>query len=126
MDKQLQEKLRKKLEADKDKLTKELKSFAQKDSRLKGNWLTRFPFFGLGRSHKDENAEEIEEYENLLPIEYALELRLKDIDDALIKIQENRYGQCEKCKKEIEPERLEIVPEARLCSKCSKGEKSSP
>ncbi|PIV10205.1 MAG: hypothetical protein COS49_01805 [Candidatus Portnoybacteria bacterium CG03_land_8_20_14_0_80_41_10] len=124
MDKQLQEKLQKKLETERGKLTKELKSFARKDSRLKGNWLTRFPLFGLGRSHNDENAEEIEEYENLLPIEHTLELRLKDINDALVKIKENRYGQCEKCKKEIEPERLKIVPEAKLCLRCSRGKES--
>ena len=91
---------------------------------MKGNWLTRFPLFGLGRSHNDENAEEIEEYENLLPIEHTLELRLKDINDALVKIKENRYGQCEKCKKEIEPERLKIVPEAKLCLRCSRGKES--
>ncbi len=35
----------------------------------------------------DESAERIEAYESLLPIEHTLELRLKDIDDALEKLK---------------------------------------
>lgn len=122
MEKDLQKKLQKKMESEKKKLTQELKFFAKKDPRLKGNWLTRFPFFGLARSHKDESAEEIEEYENLLPVEHSLELRLKDIDKALLKIKKNNYGQCENCRKKIESKRLQAVPEARLCLKCGKEE----
>ncbi len=124
MDKDLQKKFQDILETEKKKLTKELKFFAKKDPQLRGNWLTRFPFFNLSRSHKDENAEEIEEYENLLPVEQSLELRLKDIEDALAKIKKGVYGQCEKCKKEIEIKRLEVVPEARLCLKCGKEKNS--
>lgn len=120
MDKNLQKKLKKNLEKERRKLIKDLKSFAKKDPKIKGNWLTRFPFFGFSRSHQDESAEKIEEYENLLSIEHTLELRLKDIDSALEKIKNNTYGLCENCKKEIETRRLEIVPEAKLCLGCSK------
>lgn len=125
MNKDLQKKFQKKLELEKKKLTKELKFFAKKDPRLKGNWLTRFPFFGLSRSHKDEGAEEIEEYENLLPVEHTLELRLKDVNHALNKIKKGTFGQCENCKKKIEIKRLEVIPEARLCLDCSKKRNSS-
>ena len=123
MDKKVQKQLKENLEKEKIKLIKNLKSFANKDTKMKGNWLTRFPFFGINRSHNDENAEKIEEYENLLSIEHSLELRLKDINSALDKTKNNTYGLCEKCKRKIEPRRLEIVPEARLCLKC--GRKSS-
>ncbi len=78
----------------------------------------------MGRSHRDEGAEEIEEYENLLPLEHTLELRLKDIEGALTKMGKNQYGKCEKCKKKIETERLKAVPEARLCLSC--GKKNNP
>lgn len=122
MDKNLQKNLQKKLEVEKKRLIKDLGFFAKKDPLLKGNWLTRFPFFGLNRSRKDENAEEIEGYENLLPVEHTLELRLEDIENALVKIKKGNYGQCEKCQKKIESKRLEVVPEARLCMKCSKEE----
>ncbi|MFH1388019.1 MAG: TraR/DksA C4-type zinc finger protein [Patescibacteria group bacterium] len=120
MDKKMQKQLKKSLEKEKMKLTKDLKSFANKDTEVKGNWLTRFPFFGISRSYDDENAERIEEYENLLSVEHTLELRLKDINNALEKIKNNNYGICEKCKKEIEIKRLKIVPEAKQCLICSK------
>ena len=120
MDKDLEKKLKQQLEAEKKKLTADLKFFAKKDPGLKGNWLTRFPFFNGDRSHKDEMAEEVEEYENLLPVEHSLESRLKDIDEALLKIKKKAYGQCEQCQKPIENQRLKVVPEARLCSDCGK------
>jgi len=120
MDKKIQKQLKNNLEKERLKLTKDLKSFAKKDPKIKSNWLTRFPFFGSSNSHGDEDAEEREEYENLLPIEHSLETRLKDINIALDKIKKNKYGICEKCKKEIELERLKIVPEAKICLECSK------
>lgn len=121
MDKKTQKQLKKKLEAEKKKLMRELKSFAKKDPKIKGNWLTRFPLFGADRSHPDEKAEEREDYENLLPVEHALETRLKDIEEALGRIKKQTYGKCVNCGKEIKIKRLEIVPEAKLCSKCGRG-----
>jgi len=122
MNKDSQKNIQKKLEAAKKRLIKDLKFFAKKDPQLKGNWLTRFPFFSSSRSHKDESAEEIEGYENLLPVEHTLELRLKDIENALVKIKKGNYGLCENCRKKIELNRLKIIPEARLCLKCGKEE----
>ena len=55
-----------------------------------------------------------------MSVEHTLELRLKDINNALEKIKNNDYGLCDKCKKEIEIKRLKIVPEAKQCLKCSK------
>lgn len=120
MEEKTQKQLKNKLEAEKKRLTNDLKFFAKKDSRLKGNWRTRFPFFGIQRSHRDENAEEIESYENLLPVEHTVELRLKDVENALKKIEKGKYGRCEKCKKDIEAKRLMAIPEARLCITCGR------
>jgi len=44
--------------------------------------------------------------------------RLADIEDALKKLKEGTYGICEECKAKIPPERLEMVPFARLCREC--------
>ena len=120
MDKETKKQLKDKLEAEKKKLIKELSSFAKKDPKRKHNWLTKLPFLGNDRSHKDESAERIETYESLLPIEHTLEIRLKKVYKALEKIDGEDYGKCEKCGKDIRIERLEIVPEARLCSNCGK------
>lgn len=118
MNKDLLARLEKKLGEEKKRITADLKYFAKKDPKIKGNWKTKFPFFG--RSNEDDNADEVEEYTALLPVEHTLELRLKDIDLALGKIKKNKYGKCEKCKKEIEPKRLIVNPEARVCMKCGK------
>ncbi len=121
MDAKVKKQLKKKLEVEKKKLTKELSSFAKKDPKRKGNWLTKLPFLGNDRSHKDESAERIEAYETLLPIEHTLETRLKKVNRALEKIDNKDYGKCEKCGGDIKVKRLEIVPEARLCLKCGRG-----
>ena len=120
MDKKTLEQFNKKLEKEKGKLTRELKTFAKRDPKMKGNWLTRFPFFNTNRLRPDEKAEKREDYENLLPVEYALETRLKDVDEALERIKKGTYGKCVNCGKEIRVKRLEIVPEAKLCSVCGR------
>lgn len=40
--------------------------------------------------------------------------------DALVRIKTGKYGKCENCGKQIEPERLEVMPTATLCIACSK------
>lgn len=46
--------------------------------------------------------------------------KLNEIDDALYKIKNGNYGMCEKCRQNINEERLEFIPETRLCSSCAK------
>ncbi len=40
---------------------------------------------------------------------------LSDVDKALLAIQNGTYGKCEVCGKDIELDRLEVIPEATLC-----------
>ncbi len=86
---------------------------------MKGDYDTRFPDFGVHQS-QDENALEVAAYESALPVEYALELRLADINKALRKIETGEYGICENCHEPIDPKRIEIMPEAKLCLECQK------
>jgi len=44
---------------------------------------------------------------------------LRDVDDALAKMQNGTYGQCESCGDEIGDARLDAMPAARLCIKCA-------
>jgi DnaK suppressor protein len=44
-----------------------------------------------------------------------IEAELKDIDDALRRLDEGTYGVCEACGKPIDQERLEAKPWARFC-----------
>ena len=46
----------------------------------------------------------------------ALKLRL--VDQALQRIENDTYGVCIECEEEINPRRLEYVPFARYCTEC--------
>jgi len=120
MDKKLLKELKEKLEKEKSRIEEELKKFAKKDEKLKGDWDTKYPKWDgeAGSSSLETMANEVEEYESLLPIEQTLELKLRDINLALEKIKKGKYGICEKCGKEIDIERLKTIPEARFCLKC--------
>ncbi len=119
MDKKTQDKFKKTLEERRTKLENELASFAKKDEKLKGDYDTQFPDFGTAQS-PDEEAFEVATYDSALPVEYALELRLADINRALDKIKDGAYGQCENCPGEIDVKRLAAIPEARTCLDCEK------
>lgn len=120
MNKNLLDKLKQKLEKEKINLEEELKTFANKDKKLEHDWDTRFPNFGEESDlfDSEKEADEVEEYSNLLPIEYALETKLKNINLALGRIEKNTYGKCEKCKNEIKENLLKICPETKLCQDC--------
>jgi len=115
------EELKKKLEKEKGNIEKQLEKFAAKDKKLKDDWDTRFPRFDgqtAGGAALEQAADEVEEYGNLLPVEYSLESRLKNINLALGKIKKGKYGICEKCGQKIPIKRLKAFPEAKTCIKC--------
>lgn len=118
MEKKLVEELKEKLEAEKKSIQKELESFATEDPKLKHNFNTKYPNNPDG--DKDDEADEVQEYDNKLSVEYSLELKLKDVDGALEKIEKGTYGVCENCGKEISEERLLACPEAKMCLSCNK------
>ncbi len=47
---------------------------------------------------------------------------LYHIDQALRRVRNKTYGKCEECGEQINRERLEAVPHARLCIKCKELE----
>lgn len=117
MEKETLEKLKQALEKEKGVLQKDLESFASQDPAMKGNWNANFP--SKERGSMEEEADQTQEYENLLSLEQTLEVKLKDANAALEKIERGAYGKCEKCGKEIEVERLEVNPAARVCVACN-------
>ena len=48
--------------------------------------------------------------------------RLQQIDNALDRIKQGKYGHCVKCGKEIPQERLEVLPFALMCVNCASAE----
>jgi RNA polymerase-binding transcription factor DksA len=116
MEKKLLDELKEKLEAEKKSLVRELESFASEDPKLKHNWDTKYPNREDG--DKDEEADEVQEYDNKLSLEYSMELKLKDVNNALEKIAAGTYGICENCGKKIDEKRLLVCPEAKTCLRC--------
>lgn len=118
MDKKLAKELNEKLELEKASITKELKSFATEDENLKHNWAAKYP--NRENGNMEEEADEMQEYDNLVSLEHNLELKLRDVNLALEKMKKGEYGICEKCGKKIDEKRLLACPEARVCLKCKK------
>ncbi|MFA5169464.1 MAG: hypothetical protein WC386_03195 [Candidatus Paceibacterota bacterium] len=99
----------------KQALEEELKTFTEKG---KGDdYQTKFPEMNVS---PEDKVDEVEEYENLLPVEHSLEESLRDVNIALKKIEEGTYGQCDNCECdcEIPEERLIALPEAKTCLDC--------
>jgi len=82
--------------------------------------LYKVPKFGDDVDAGDEEAAETEEFGTQLSIAQALKERLAEIELALKKIEEGKYGICEKCGKKISLDVLKAVPESRLCKECKK------
>lgn len=122
MNQEILKKLKEKLKEEKKRLEGELKNFAVKDPKVKDDWSTKFPKYGNEINIDEvESQKEVEDYLNTLPVEYKLELRLRDINEALERIKNNTYGFCQTPgvgqKHEIELARLEVNPEAKFCLK---------
>lgn len=117
MDQKIIDQAKQSLENKKREIEKELESFANKDAKLKGDYDTKFPDFNAEQNIED-SALEVTAYDNTLSVEHALELNLQNVNRALDAIKNGSYGLCQKCHKEIDPKRLEALPEAKTCAKC--------
>ncbi|MEU9083363.1 TraR/DksA C4-type zinc finger protein [Streptomyces sp. NPDC048357] len=51
---------------------------------------------------------------------------LEELDQALERLEQGQYGQCEKCGETIPPERLEIRPAATTCVRCARSDPHRP
>jgi len=58
------------------------------------------------------------ERENDLQVASVEGRLLLEINEAISRIEDGTYGTCEGCGKQIDHNRLEVVPQARLCLKC--------
>ncbi len=101
-----------KLLQEKDTIIDDLKNLGRVVDPLTGDWEVA--------SHNEEAepdpndlADRFEEFEEKSSEMSALETRLKDVNDALKKIEEGTYGKCEVSGEDIELDRLEANPAAR-------------
>lgn len=100
--------LKEKLEKEKKALEEEIKSLGKPQD------------FGPGPGEAEE-TEETEEFGNRLALQQVLKNKLEDINSSLRKIEQDRYGICERCGQKISWLVLKLVPTSRLCRKCKRS-----
>jgi RNA polymerase-binding protein DksA len=108
-------KIKNKLIEEKERLEKELGGFTKQNIHNKTDYKAKFPNLG---SESDENAKEVQGFEVNLNMENTLEKELRDVNNALKRIDEGKYGHCYNCNEEIPEARLEARPTASTCIKC--------
>ena len=111
--------LKKQLENKKQVLENQLSKIAKKDKNLKDDYDAKFENFDSEVMDISNEATEVSNYQNKLSLEATLELQLRDVRKALDRMKNGKYGQCEKCDGDIKPARLEALPHAGICLKCS-------
>jgi len=66
----------------------------------------------------EEGDPDLIEREKNVALVSQLERKMDNVRAALRAIDRGEYGICERCGKEINPERLEVRPDATLCIQC--------
>ena len=81
----------------------------------------RFRAGQLSELHANVPTDDARE-EVTLTLRRAARVALADIDAALTRMREGRYGRCVHCDTTIPLERLEILPAVALCMSCQRPE----
>lgn len=102
--------------AEKTRLETELSHFSHRANKS-GDLEADFPSFG---DDEDENATEVAQYANNLPLENELENELRDAESALVRIEGGKYGVCKYCNLNIDEQRLRARPTSTSCVACKK------
>lgn len=72
--------------------------------------------------HSGDLGSETFEREKDAGLQEMLEAELVQVNDALNRLQNGKYGICERCGKPIDPRRLEKIPSASRCISCARKE----
>jgi RNA polymerase-binding transcription factor DksA len=103
------------LKTEKDRLEEELGTVGRKNPDRPNDWEAIEGDVSVDTAEDAEVAEGIEQYENNSAVLGELEARLIEVKSALEKIENNSFGVCEVCGKEIEEDRLLANPAAKTC-----------
>lgn len=76
----------------------------------------KFPEYG---DSEEDNTQEVEEFVDNLGLEKSLLKHYREVNTALRKIEEDKYGYCDNCHEIIDKARLRAFPAATSCIKCS-------
>ena len=73
----------------------------------------------LDDEHDPEGATVAFEREQLAGLRAQVRTRLADVEAALERLRDGRYGRCESCGNAIGEARLDALPATRLCVRCA-------
>lgn len=104
------------LENEAKNLVGQLEELGRKNPDEKGDWETVRKEGDVDEADELDVAEGIEKYENDNAVLGQLEIQLRNVNEALSRIQEGTYGKCSVCDKEIEEERLQANSSATTCT----------
>ena len=119
LNKQILNGLKTAIEEERGLLVKELKTIATPDPNLKGDWDVKHEEWGedqITSREELETGESVNESDEDMKnkaLSDRLELRLKEVNEALERIENETYGICEVCEKPIDIERLKANPAAK-------------
>ncbi len=105
-----------KLLEEKTRLENELSVFSKKNPGH-SSFTADFPEYG---NEEDENAREVADYTANKTLELTFERELRDVDSALKRIQDGKYGICKYCDQPIDEKRLMARPTSSSCVECKK------
>ncbi|MGE5586868.1 MAG: TraR/DksA C4-type zinc finger protein [Clostridia bacterium] len=74
--------------------------------------------FSLYDNHPADVGSELFERAKDLKFREDARLLLKRIDEAIERVRSGAYGTCERCGREIDVERLEMMPHTAVCARC--------
>ena len=72
-----------------------------------------------------EQAVELENLEVLLELDRETRVELKNVLEALARIEEDEYGNCQACGEAIKVERLKALPYVQTCIRCADAQERS-
>ncbi len=96
-------------------LEEELASIGRKNPDNEDDWEAVSTDLDDDNADEFDVADDLEQFENNKAELSQLEIQLNDVNSALKKIEEGKYGTCEICDGQIEEARLEANPSAKTC-----------
>lgn len=101
--------------AEKARIEGEMAGIAHKNPEVAGDWEPSAPDLNNPTADINDVADSIERFEDNAAIEVELEARLVEVNDALTRMEEGKYGVCRVCGNKIEDARLHANPAAPTC-----------
>lgn len=101
------------MERQKEVLQRELTTLNEQIETLKAALAVK-PEYGMGKGDPAITQWELDQ-----AMLERLEGHVEELKQAMEKLEQGTYGKCERCGKSINPDRLAILPDTKLCMACA-------